>query len=144
MSHAPARPAAPAAPQPAALALVFWMLWMSMTSGVVVIRVFIGPEKTAVEATPAPAGLFDFVGLGLLTAGLLVRWLVVPRVPGSLQRRLPFFVVGLALVEACAILAIFLAPRFQAELFVAAVLALLTMAPFFALPKTGNAFRAAK
>lgn len=114
---------------PPPMPLVFWLIWLSLTSGVVLLRVIIG---FAGPAAPA-AGPLDLIALTLLTTGLCGRWIILPKLPGALTRKLPPFIVCLAMIEACAILALFLAPRHREELLLLGLLGLLASAPFFAL-----------
>lgn len=117
--------------RPASLPLMFWLVWMSLTSGLAVMRTIIGYAGSAANE----AGIVDIVALTLLTTGICARWIVLPKLPGPLTRKLPPFIVSLALIEACALAALFFGPRHREELLLLGFLGLLSSAPFFALKR---------
>lgn len=122
---------------PSAQALVFWVLWSSMTTGVILVHHFLGagPRPAASDAgTINPVAL---VALGAVVASAIIRWAVLPRL-GTLQKKLPAFVVAAAMAESCGILGVLVAREHQRELFVASLLGLLQLAPFFALPRSAR------
>lgn len=119
---------------PAAQAVVFWALWFSMTSGVVLLRVFLAPAADRTASAPAGFGPVEWLCIGLVLLSAALRWLVLPRL-ASPPDKLPVFIVACALAEACGILSLLLSPTHHRELFVVSLLGLLTLAPLFALPR---------
>lgn len=124
-------------PTPATQAITFWALWFAMTSGVVVIHFFLGPSARA-RPVPEPAaaalGPIEFLCIGAVVASILVRFLVLPRF-GSLQKKLPIFIVAMAMAEGCGIIGTIVARSHQRELFAFSLVALALLAPVFALPR---------
>ncbi len=126
---------------PAVQAVVFWAVWFSLTSGVVLLRVFLAPAANRPAAAPAGFGPIEWLCVGLVAVSAALRWLVLPRL-GTLPAKLPVFIVACALAEACGILSLFLSPSHHRELFVVSLLGLLTLAPVFALPRPSGFPRA--
>lgn len=124
-------------PPPAAQAIVFWILWFSMTSGVCIIHYFLGPAsraKAASDATDAALGPIEVVCIGAVVAAMIVRFLVLPRFD-SLQKKLPVFIVAMAMAEGCGVIGTIVARSHQRELFTLSLVALALLAPVFALPR---------
>ena len=101
-------------------ALIWWILWTGILLGLVV-------QALMLELQPASVPvhfhlLADFIGIGLLLASSLLRWLVLPRLR-QVQSAFVVFVLGLVLAESCGLLGIFLSAH-KNELMVLGVLGL--------------------
>ena len=109
--------------------LIFWIIWGSILAGLIVIYVFLGQKPVKpVVAADLPVNL---AGIVPLFVSIVIRWLVLPRCR-DFTRVLPFYVVGLALAEACGLLGIFLGGPYRESLFVLGVLGVTSYVPLFA------------
>lgn len=109
--------------------LVWWIIWTSMLIGLCLIYFLFGWKKP-LPATLVANTLFNLIGLVPLFLSIIIRWLVLPRFT-EIKRVFPFFVVGLALAEACGLLGIFLGGPYRDDLFLLSVLGIIQFMPFF-------------
>jgi len=94
---------------PAQAALTMWVIWFAIVTGLFIIRVFAAPALMQEDSgQPLELGLISAIALTSAAGGMIVRWLVIPRIQ-SLEARLQAMVVGLALCEGCGILGMFVA-----------------------------------
>ena len=123
--------------------LTLWIIWFAISSGMFVMAAFAPtrePGATSIGTIPVPEewSLLSIVGLATAAIGLVWRALLVPRAK-KLQAKLPLMVIGLALCEACGIIALFVVspelPKERFTLFWASVICLLVSAPIYARPK---------
>lgn len=112
---------------------VWWMIWAAILGGLVLIYLVLG--RGPVKPSPQAEVLTNLVGLVPLFVSIVIRWLVLPGI-GDLAKALPFFVVGLAMAEACGILGIFLGGAFRDDLFVLALLGILQFIPSLLIRRT--------
>ena len=140
----PRSPFASGSARPASLPLVFWVIWASMSGGVVLLRHFIAPAtRSGPPASPSSGafGPIELLCVGVALASLVVRFLVLPRLD-SLQKKLPVFVVAMAMAEGSGVLGIFLARSHQTELFALRIACLALLAPVFTFPRAARFPRA--
>lgn len=107
-------------------AQVEWLFWSAITAGLIVIYFGVNP-RTAPPGTAKVPDALAFIGLLPLALSAAVRWMLLPRLPEP-QKRLPIFILGVALAESCGLLGIFLGGPHKDTLF---VLSLLGLAQFF-------------
>lgn len=96
----------PSAPQQAPQVLVFWVLWFSILSGLIIIQFLIaGGMPSGVDQGEAPV-LFQVLALALGLQAMVIRFAVIPRL-GSLEKKLPAMIIGLAMSEGIGIIGAF-------------------------------------
>lgn len=115
-------------------ALLERIIWCAITTGLIVIYFTVGQDHAKTAATPAPAAL-AFIGILPLAFSTAMRWMMLPRMTEP-QKRLPLFIVGVALAESCGVLGIFLGGEHKDTLFVLSLLGLAQYFPAF-LPRLG-------
>jgi hypothetical protein len=110
--------------------LVWWIIWAAILTGLCLIYFVLGRRSLPADLPPEQA-LTGLVGLGPLFVSVILRWLVFPRMTEA-RPALAWFIVGLALAEACGILGIFLGGPYRDDLFVLGVLGVAQWVPLFA------------
>lgn len=108
--------------------LVYWAIWSMILVGLlaaylVVERVPL-PEVVTTEQT-----LMGLVGFAPLFLSVVIRWLVLPRFSDPV-RALPFFIVGVALAEACGLLGVFLGGPYRDDFALLGALGIVQYLPF--------------
>jgi len=88
---------------------------------------FVLPSPTV----EAPGETLRYLPLIPLAASTAIRWLVLPRFEEG-AKAFTFFIVGLALAEACGLVAFILVPGQRDTYFTLALLGLAQFAPMFA------------
>jgi hypothetical protein len=87
-------------------AIVFWVIWFAILSGLLMIQFFAGGGMpSGVDKGEGPV-LFQGLALGMGMAAMIVRFVVIPRI-GTLEKKLPAMIIGLALSEGIGILGAF-------------------------------------
>jgi hypothetical protein len=110
--------------------VVWWFLWAALLSGIFTIYGFLGGSSGRSVPLPADSPLW-LAGVAPFVASVIVRWVVLPRMP-SAPKALPVFVVGMAIAESSCFLGLFLFPAHKLELFALSVVGILQFAPHFA------------
>jgi hypothetical protein len=131
------------APQPPQ-AIVFWVLWFAILSGLLMIQFFAGGGMpSGVDKGDGPV-LFQGLALGAGLIAMIVRFVVIPRI-GTLEKKLPAMIIGLALSEGIGIIGAFVVrPEFgSTKLFMLAISVgcIVLSAPVYAKLGGGNSFR---
>ena len=86
---------------PVAPLLVWWVFWFSMTTGLIMQRVFLGSQTHA-----ASAGIV-YIALAPLAVSAAIRFWVLPRMK-TRAKAFPVFVAGMATAEACGLIGVIL------------------------------------
>jgi hypothetical protein len=122
-------------PQPPPTALIEWLLWTALITGMLVLYITLG-----VTVTPPPeqtsASMVSYAGLLPLTLSCVVRWVLLPRITNR-KKRLPIFIVGMAMAEGSGLLALFLGGDHRDTLFTLGVLGVAQYLPPL-LPRTDD------
>lgn len=118
-----------------------WLIWFAILAGLFIMNHFLAPEVSkGAEVITTGLSVFVLAGIGGVVAGMLIRWLVIPRL-ASLESKLPAMVVGLALCELGAILSLFVVPAELLSqrqlLFIVSVMGIALSAPTYA--RSGSA-----
>ncbi len=125
----------PASQQPPT-ALIEWIIWAALTTGMIVLYILLG-----VTTTPPPeqtaSSMLSFFGLFPLTLSSLVRWFILPRIADR-KKRLPVFIMGVAMAEGSGLLALFVGGEHRDTMFTLGVLGVAQFFPRF-LPRTNDA-----
>ena len=95
---------------PAQMAIQFWVIWFALLPGMVIIMMFAGGGWPSGEDATSWTNPLIFVPLGALIVSLFVRMVMLPKAPTS-EAKLPIAVVGMALGEGAAIIAMFVFPK---------------------------------
>jgi hypothetical protein len=123
--------------------VVWWVIWGAILVGLGAIYVAFGRRPLPAELPPEQS-LTGLVGLAPLFVSVILRWLAFPRVREP-QKAFAWFIVGVALAEACGILGIFLGGPYRDDLFVLGVLGVVQWIPLVAgnlgRPPAGSGFR---
>lgn len=136
-NQTPLKPATP---------LTVWILWFAILQGLGLIVFFVGGGiPSGPDRTPAPI-LFVGLATALVFLSLAVRFFVLPRI-GTLQKKLPALLVGLALAEGAGFVAIFMipaaSPHTKLWMLAASFVTLLLHAPVYAkdTPLTSDSYQ---
>lgn len=90
--------------------LVMWIIWFAIVQGIFILYFFAAPKPAAdAETVVFALSPISLIALGAAGAGMVLRWVVIPRL-GSILTQFPIMIVGLALCEACGILGMFAVP----------------------------------
>jgi len=95
------------AARPPVQPMVFWIIWIVILSGLLVIQSFAPKATGAGDGEAGSMGrVFQIMALGFGAASMVVRFLVIPRL-GTLEKKLPAMIVGLAMAEGIGIIGAF-------------------------------------
>lgn len=90
-------------------AMIFWILWFAILSGLLMIQLLAKGGVPKLENPENASILFPAIGLGMAMASMTVRFVVIPRLD-SLEKKLPFMIIGLAMAESIGVLGAFVVP----------------------------------
>ena len=124
---------------PKQVKIVMWVIWFAILQGLFIIRIFAAPKAVAPEeALPLELTSMAWVGLAAATAGMIVRWVIIPRIT-ELQSKLSAMVIGLAFSDGCGMLGMFAIPSTHVDerslLFAISVACVILSAPVYLLTK---------
>ena len=101
--------------------------------GIFQVYYFLGIRGAGAKDMPltAPGPFLALLGLIPVAISVLIRWIVLPRVPTA-EAGLVFFVIGIAMAEASCFIGLFLFPAYKEVFFAFSVLGIAQFIPFFA------------
>jgi hypothetical protein len=108
------------------LLIVWWVLWFAILSGTVIIYIFL--------RRPVPEGADQslwYLPLLPFIVSSVLRLVVLPKF-NDWKQAFPFFIIGMAMAEACVILGLFIVPALGQAFFILGVFAQLLYVPYFA------------
>lgn len=111
-------------------ALVFWVIWAAIFVWLFVMRAVFGIQEQ-IEDPAEIDPLIEYAGFIPLFFSIILRWLALPKAK-TVKKALPIFIAGIALAEACGILALFLSRVEASLLFSLSVLGVLQFVPLWA------------
>lgn len=121
--------------------IVFWIIWFSILSGLLVIQAFAAGGMPSGEDHGNGPLLFQMLALFVATVAMVVRFVVIPKL-GTLEKKLPAMIVGLAMSESIGILGAFVvSPDFGATRFfmlAVSIACIVLFAPVYAKPTGGG------
>jgi len=119
--------------QPPKNGIVWWVLWAAFMVGIFQVYYFLGIRGAGAKDMPltAPGPFLALLGLIPVAISVLIRWIVLPRVPTA-EAGLVFFVIGIAMAEASCFIGLFLFPAYKEVFFAFSVLGIVQFIPFFA------------
>lgn len=121
-------------PQQPPIQLVAWIIWFAILSGMVILQFFVGGGIPSGTNNGHPPALQQFLPAAPAFLALVIRFLVLPRIPTA-EKKLPIMIVGLAFAEATGLLGMFIVSKeygsTQLTFFILSILAILSLAPIY-------------
>jgi hypothetical protein len=120
---------------------IMWLLWIYLAAALPFKWIYLAGDTPSTDSM-GPVGLFmGSMYFGSLLITLVLRWVVIPRIPVFPLTIIPFF-IGVIVAVSISFYGIFLFDEYLSVFFITSCLALLQFIPIFGIKKANKVVEA--